>query len=579
MKTAMKKLFSLMLVAVLLVGVMPFQAFAAEPVIVNVELEPGEYTVNDDFITNHYTGSGTPLKYYVHNYAYQDGSFTIHETTTVMLVIEEFAAPVVCDNCSGSHKTEDCTKIHCTVCNAWTDHDASAHAPTTATVTVVINNAGTGKSFSIEAGKNANDVYAAFLASSLAAQYEGAHGPIVTLEDGVTVMTTAEAGKTYYLWLTQDTSTPPADEPADEPVDNTCTDCQVNPCICCDECDGTINAHKPGCPLNTPADTTDKVKVYLHPNYDYPYKKGETIPFVWAERNALLSDVVATIPAPTRDKHMFQHWTTDANGTDVINQYCDARATGDGVMIYAQWADIVQSTNGDITLRINLNYSDKMGEAVRNIVFGARMGDVLEYVETPLRWNYKFVGWYWDSNCTTPVKASDRLYVNAEIFAKWERRETNNEIMLKIYLNGDTQTVAQVVDIYNCAKDDGWISLAEVKKVVKQYYTGKTSDGLYFEGLYDSSDWGVYVDNNNYTGSATIKANMSTTDASNTIVYVMVHNAKLGSSGSSSSSSSSGTPDSSNPKTGDMIMTPVIVLGASATCLAVLFYLNKKRAY
>lgn len=39
------------------------------------------------------------------------------------------------------------------------------------------------------------------------------------------------------------------------------------------------------------------------------------------------------------------------------------------------------------------------------------------------------------------------------------------------------------------------------------------------------------------------------------------------------------TADSSNPKTGDMIFAPAIVMGASFTCLAVLFYLNKKRAY
>ena len=38
------------------------------------------------------------------------------------------------------------------------------------------------------------------------------------------------------------------------------------------------------------------------------------------------------------------------------------------------------------------------------------------------------------------------------------------------------------------------------------------------------------------------------------------------------------TADSSNPKTGDAIFTPVIVMGASVTALAVLFFLNKKRA-
>ena len=45
------------------------------------------------------------------------------------------------------------------------------------------------------------------------------------------------------------------------------------------------------------------------------------------------------------------------------------------------------------------------------------------------------------------------------------------------------------------------------------------------------------------------------------------------------SSSYTYTADSTNPKTGDMIFAPAIVMGASVTCLAVLFYLNKKRAY
>ena len=49
-------------------------------------------------------------------------------------------------------------------------------------------------------------------------------------------------------------------------------------------------------------------------------------------------------------------------------------------------------------------------------------------------------------------------------------------------------------------------------------------------------------------------------------------------SSSSSSSGSSGTADTSNPKTGDMIFTAVTVMGASAVCLAALFFLNKKRA-
>ena len=47
----------------------------------------------------------------------------------------------------------------------------------------------------------------------------------------------------------------------------------------------------------------------------------------------------------------------------------------------------------------------------------------------------------------------------------------------------------------------------------------------------------------------------------------------------SASGSSSATADSSNPKTGDMIFAPVAVMGLSVSALAVLFFLNKKRAF
>ena len=59
MKTVMKKIFSLMLVAVLLVSAVPFAASADETI--PLALTPGEeYTVNDAFVKAHYTGSGTP---------------------------------------------------------------------------------------------------------------------------------------------------------------------------------------------------------------------------------------------------------------------------------------------------------------------------------------------------------------------------------------------------------------------------------------------------------------------------------------------------------------------------------------
>jgi LPXTG-motif cell wall-anchored protein len=244
------------------------------------------------------------------------------------------------------------------------------------------------------------------------------------------------------------------------------------------------------------------------------------------------------------------------------------RVTAEGVVIYAQWDDDL-AIGGKITIKVNLNYDRKMADPVTNITKGTRMGDVLDYVSVPTRWNHKFVGWYWDRHCTDPVEAGDKVYRNDEIFAKWEKRKTNNEIMLKIYVNGDTKSVAKIVDMYDYAKD-GEISMSEVKEAVKKYYSAKNSDGLSFIGLFEADDWSDFVRNHKHNrGSNHINVNRH----GDTTIYVMVLNAKHG------ASNSSATPDSSNPKTGDMIMTPAIVLGASASCLAVLFYLNKKRAY
>lgn len=568
MKTAMKKLFSLVLVAVLLVGVMPFQAFAAEPVHIYVELEPGRYTINEDFVKEHYTGSGTPSKYYVHEKGFPGDSFELGEKTTVLLVIEEFASvePTVCGNC-GSTEHANCDRVHCDKCG-WGDHATDAHCGECgeiecvceATVMVQINNGTHDGSFKITVGKDADDVYAAYKASNLAALHEGAHGPIVTLDDGVTPMNTTEAGKTYYLWLTWDEPVvTPEPEPEPTPDSSVCTVCGAE----------VINGMCTGCYLDmgdctckqttTPENNRGKVNLIL--DYNYKGAKNTTMK---VDQNAKVIDLIAGIPAPTRDGHLFSHWTMDEAGEDLID---NERVTDKGTTIYAQWDDDL-AVGGKLTVHVNLNYDRKMGTDLTNIVKGTKMGDVLDYVNEPTRWNHKFVGWYWDKDCKDDVESSDRVYKNCTIYAKWEYRQTNNETMLKIYLNGNTKSVAKIVDMYEYSKD-GKITMSEVKEAVKQYYTAKNSDGLSYDGLFEAHDWSNYVSNpKRHDGSNSISINRN----DDTTVYVMVHNAKV------RTSSSSGTADSSNPKTGDMIFNAVTVMGASAACLAALFYLNKKRA-
>jgi len=104
------------------------------------------------------------------------------------------------------------------------------------------------------------------------------------------------------------------------------------------------------------------------------------------------------------------------------------------------------------------------------------------------------------------------------------------------------------------------ITRNEVLSLVKQYYSVSSLK------MYGHDVWDTYVKGGNVQAVDSLTVQEGITE-----VHVQISgSAKYG---------SSYTADSSNPKTGDMIFAPVAVLGLSASALAVLFYLNKKRAF
>ena len=114
---------------------------------------------------------------------------------------------------------------------------------------------------------------------------------------------------------------------------------------------------------------------------------------------------------------------------------------------------------------------------------------------------------------------------------------------------------------------DDTLTLDEAKAIVKKYYNFTDLK------MYDNDDWNEYVD-----GNDNIKPwnAVPISDYNVTKIHVLMS----GYSAKNYYGSNSGhTADSTNPKTGDMIYAPAIVLGTSVSALAVLFYLNKKRAY
>ena len=126
---------------------------------------------------------------------------------------------------------------------------------------------------------------------------------------------------------------------------------------------------------------------------------------------------------------------------------------------------------------------------------------------------------------------------------------------------GKYYTVDRVVDVGGFQIGDT-VTSADVLKAVKKFYNVSTMK------MYTPGDWETIV----LGGSASTLPNFVVVRGDN-IVDVYVTGSRVTSSGTTY------TPDSSNPKTGDMIFVPTAVLGLSLSALAVLFFLNKKRAY
>ena len=101
---------------------------------------------------------------------------------------------------------------------------------------------------------------------------------------------------------------------------------------------------------------------------------------------------------------------------------------------------------------------------------------------------------------------------------------------------------------------------SEVRKAVKEYFSFSSLK------MYDTEKWDLYVDGEDVKSDDTL-----TVGSNHYVIDVKISGSAKNTSGAKA--------DSSNPKTGDAIFAPAAVLGLSATTLAVLFYLNKKRAY
>lgn len=175
-----------------------------------------------------------------------------------------------------------------------------------------------------------------------------------------------------------------------------------------------------------------------------------------------------------------------------------------------------------------------------------------------------------DSATSTDTTADTNVYNGG--YENKNNKNHNNKIVLQVYKKSNLAEPAKTIDITDDEAEDGKVSLKEIKSEVRKYFAAKNSDGILYDGLYmHGVDW-VDEYNGDYNKYTSVEGLLNEVQYHDVKINVVIDNANVRTSSSSSSSSSS------NPKTGDEIMMAVTVMGLSVSALAVMYYLNKKRA-
>lgn len=232
--------------------------------------------------------------------------------------------------------------------------------------------------------------------------------------------------------------------------------------------------------------------------------------------------------------------------------------------------NVYYNVNVDETSKVNNPFGTyEEGTPLSTIVqtLKAMEGSTIKFPGLFETW-FAVEGWYVDGIKVTDVDTRP-LTRNTVFYAKWYQKY-NYEVVLKLYTNGNTNNVVKVIDAFKYVQDDGKLSHTEVTNIAKEYIEPNNNAGLTVYGPFDANGWEQYsLYSNRLTNTEYVTVNRNGT----TVVHAMVHNAKI----YNSTSSTNKKADSSNPKTGDMIMMPAAVMSVSVSALAVMFYLKKKR--
>ena len=177
---------------------------------------------------------------------------------------------------------------------------------------------------------------------------------------------------------------------------------------------------------------------------------------------------------------------------------------------------------------------------------------------TNIEWT-KAVYYYIDSNTTGTVDTNMNVNEEDNVYINLYSQE--KLVVVRVH-TAKTYAISSSVQVGGFRVGET-VTYDDVLKAVKKFYDVSSMT------MYTYDNWCKVVEGKDYSTTPYFSVH-----GGDNVYEVYVSGSPKASTGTSSS-----TADSSNPKTGDMIFAPVAVMGLSVSALAVLFFLNKKRAF
>lgn len=248
-------------------------------------------------------------------------------------------------------------------------------------------------------------------------------------------------------------------------------------------------------------------------------------------------------------------------------------ATDNGYAATIELSNNSTVTTGKVTVTI------KVGSTVK-VNAQTVTADEITVNELIKKWNSTWTSNYSLKNYTvgdrTGTGTSGVIYAGESVTINLVEIDRDDEFMddiyLYIYVNNDLITPAKriLLNNYSIVSDDV-VNKSEILSVVDDYYKATDSNkGIVWKGMYQETGNITALDfiNKNVVEGDSLNLATMRKDGYTDIIKVRVTGV---------TAKTSSTADSSNPKTGDTIMVPVMVAGLTASALAVAYVFGKKR--